>query len=159
MASKTQWEHLLEDSGVMEPGEIPMKIDIDARFEGTVEQFVAWVNETFKNPNDMRVRAVIGNASRPMPGPRLSPIEVPNVIGKPARQLVQTYGIREDEAEQLVHEIRSFKGDKIGAMKFLREKIAVMGAKMTMGLKEAKEFVYDLPAESLKPTPDDEIPF
>ena len=138
-----------------------MKVDIDARFEGSVEQFIAWVNDTFKNPNDLMVKAVVGNATRPMLGPRVSEIEVPAFVSKPARHLVKTYGIPEHDASNLVAELYGFlkQYNKIAAIKHARERMAHLGAGISLGLKEAKDFVEALPAEPPKPEADDEIPF
>ena len=159
MATKTAWEHILDEPLVTEPGETPMKVDIDARFEGSVEQFIAWVNDTFKNPNDLTIRAVVGNSARPMPGPRTSEIDVPAVVSKPARQLVKTYGITEEQASALVGELSGFltRCDRIGAIKRARLRMSDLGAGISMGLKEAKDFVESLLEEPSNA--DDEIPF
>jgi len=151
----------MDEPVVMEPGETPMKVDIDARFEGSVEQFITWVTNTFKNPSDMTVRAVVGNARGPMAGPRVSEIDVPVFVSKPARNLAQTYGISEHDASKLVGELYDFlkKYNKIGAIKHIRERMAHMGAGISLGLKEAKDFVEALPAEQPRPEADDEIPF
>lgn len=152
----------MDEPVVTEPGETPMKVDIDARFEGSVEQFITWVANTFKNPSDMTVRAVVGNSNRgPMAGPRVSEIEVPVFVSKPARNLAQTYGITEHDASKIVSELYDFlkKYNKIGAIKHIRERVVNMGAGISLGLKEAKDFVEALPAEQPRPEADDEIPF
>jgi ribosomal protein L7/L12 len=139
-----------------------MKVDIDARFEGSVEQFITWVNDTFKNPSGMWVRAVVGSAPRgSMVGPREYEIDVPASVSKPARNLAQTYCITEHDASKIVAELYDLlkKKDRLGAIKTLRERMTRVGytGRISLGLKEAKDFVDALTAE--QPVTDDEIPF
>ncbi len=124
-----------------------MKATVDARFDGSFKQLVEWMNQTFKNPDDMRVRVIVGNFPLvneviPAPEPSYSP---------EAHKLKNLSGTKLSlaEAEDAVKKIQRIakKENKIGAIKACRE---VSG----MGLKEAKEFV-----EALPPAPEDEIPF
>lgn len=147
MAEKTAWERVLDEPVIHAPGERPMKAQVDARFDGSFKQLVEWMTQTFKNPDDMRVRVIVGNFPMvneviPPPEPEYSPH---------AHKLKNLSGTKLSlaEAEDAIKKFqRIAKNDsKINAIKVCRE---VSG----MGLKEAKEFV-----EALPPYKDDEIPF
>jgi hypothetical protein len=150
MATKTVWEHIIGEPVASPPGETLMKSDIDARFEGTVEQFIAWVSETFKNPGDMRVKAVVGNSGCEVGEPR-KPTHI--TLSADAKRLVQEHQVHEGDAEGLIKGIRAMvrKNNNIGAIKWLRERTK-------LGLKEAKDFVESLPKEPAG-VGDEESPF
>lgn len=146
MAEKTAWERVLDEPVIHAPGERPMKAQVDARFDGSFKQLVEWMSQTFKNPDDMRVRVIVGNFPMvneviPTPEPEYS---------SHAHKLKNLAGTRLSlpEAEDAIKKIQRIakKENKIGAIKACRE---VSG----IGLKEAKEFVEALPPY------EEEIPF
>lgn len=123
-----------------------MKAQVDARFDGSFKQFCEWMAEVFKNPDDLRVRVIIGNF----------PL-VNEVIPKPepeysaeAHKLANMAGTRLSiqEADDVVRKCqKAAKANKLAAIKALREATS-------LGLKEAKDFV-----EALPPYKEEEIPF
>lgn len=152
MAEKTAWEHVLDEPVVLAPGERPMKVQMDARFDGSFEQFVAWMQETFKNPSDMRCRVVVGNfalineiVKEEKPEPKYSPEA--HKLQNIATGSKLTLREAEDVVKKTYQAMKST--GRLQAIKALREATS-------LGLKEAKDFVESLPAR--KPE-DEEIPF
>jgi len=151
MAEKTAWAHVLGEPVVMSPGERPMKTYLDARFDGTMREFIEWMTATFKNPDDLHVRAVIGNAPIATAG---EPV-VHMVFSEQALKLskLTLNRLSPEAAEDVVKKILKIahakESGKINAIKALREMTDV-------GLKDAKDFV-----EALPPAEDEEeeIPF
>jgi hypothetical protein len=146
MAEKTAWARVLDEPVIHAPGERAMKVQMDARFDGSFKQFVEWVTETFKNPDDLRVRVIVGTFPLrdevvPEPEPEYSAeaIRLRNITGTKLSLA---------EADALVRSIQRIAStqNKINAMKTLRDAT-------NLALREAKEFVEALPPFK------DEIPF
>ena len=148
MAEKTAWEHLLGEPVASPPGERPMKANLDARFDGSFKQFIEWMVETFKNPEDLRVRVIVGNfplVEEVIPEHHVYSAEVHKLHAMPGVNLPLS------TVEALIKRLQKMTRageSKIQIIKALRERTQ-------LGLKEAKDFV-----ESLPPGKDeDEIPF
>lgn len=128
-----------------------MKAEMDARFDGSFRQFIDWMEETFKAPDDMRVRVRIGAFAQELPAP-----PSPQVFSREALKLASISGVSGAvltgrQAEEIIGAIFKLtqSNQKINAIKLLREKSG-------LGLKEAKDFIEALPN---KPTFEEEIPF
>ncbi len=149
MDKKTSWEHVLGEPVVSAPGERTMKAQIEARFDGSFKQFAEWMETTFKNAADLRVRVIIG--SFPLVN---EIIPTPKVHSEHAQKLaaISTAKLTYDEAEDVVAKVWRvcLKANKIAGIKELREVTA-------LGLKEAKEYVESLYANP--PKVEDDIPF
>jgi ribosomal protein L7/L12 len=153
---KTAWEHVLGEPVASPPGERPMKAQLDARFDGSFKQFCEWIQETFKNPDDLRVRVVVGNFDL-----REEVVVEHTTFSNEAQKLHALPGVAValslPQAEALLKAIRkvqrSTRGDsRIQAIKMLREKTHI-------GLKEAKDFIESLPPPPPGKDDEDEIPF
>lgn len=149
MAEKTSWEHVLDEPVALPPGEHPMKVSMDARFDGSFLQFKAWMEEVFKNPDDMRVRVIVGTFGS-MPKEEIHE-RTPAVSKEAAKLSTMSHGLKPQDAEKLLGQICELirADNKIGAIKYLREGTH-------LGLKEAKDFVEAVPAIL---TYEDDIPF
>jgi ribosomal protein L7/L12 len=150
MAEKTAWEHVLGEPVVAAPGERPMKAEVNAKFDGSMKDFVEWMAQTFKNPDDMRVQVTIGNFGS---AANVKPVEpIHRTFSDQAQKLHKICGARISlaEAEDAIKKTQKVFKDagKINAIKALREVAQI-------GLKEAKDFVEALPPAS----EEDEIPF
>ena len=139
---KTAWEHVLGEPVANPPGVTPMKVELDARFDGTFAQLKEWMNETFKNPDDLRVRVIVGAVPlRPGVFPAAAASEKTSfqtVEGGKVVALTKPPMPRSD-AEDLVSKVFQMVrgGNKIEAIRAFRDATRT-------GLKEAKDFVETL---------------
>jgi hypothetical protein len=154
---RTAWEHVLEEPVVNHPGEYPMKAELDARFDGTFAQLITWMEQTFRNPGDLRLRVIVGgNVLRPE---EPEPVrQVRTVEGAKLVKLLATRNIpamKRGDVEDVIAKVwkMSTGGDKVAAIRSLREAARI-------GLADAKVFVEGFSTVALAPTPTDEdIPF
>lgn len=154
---KTAWERVLEEPVINPPGVIPMKAELDARFDGTFTQFQEWMEQTFKNPGDLRIRVIVGGT------PLASHVDAKPVAlvrtreGAKLEQLTKhggtAPGVSRDEAEEIVRRVFETNPlqNKLASIKFVRE------ITRGLGLKDAKDFIETV--DSVKPHPEEDIPF
>jgi ribosomal protein L7/L12 len=149
-AEKTAWEHVLGEPVVAAPGERPMKAEVNAKFDGSMKDFVEWMAQTFKNPDDMRVRVVIGSFAADEAPAKAVEHKTYSELTQKLHKMSKAAGgnLKLDETEDAITKIKviAHQNGKINAIKWLREAASI-------GLKEAKDFVEALPPY------EEEIPF
>lgn len=131
------------------PGALPLSVVIGERkaqpsspniyctFEGSAYQFINFMQETFKNPNGLRISAVVGNETPKTAAKER--LEEMSDIPAPLLKLILDKRLEPNDARR-VHRTYDKEGNKIGAIKMLREFTG-------FGLKEAKDVVEAIQRE------------
>lgn len=145
---KTAWERVLDEPVINPPGVTPMKAELDARFDGTFIQLQEWMEQTFKNPGDLRVRVIVGGTPFASHVPETkAPAPVRTIEGARLEHMTKhggdVDGLSRDEAEVVVRKVFEMKPlhNKLAAIKLVRER------SKNLGLKEAKDFVEQIDSD------------